>query len=56
LQGFPALYILPSLSDAKLYKLAGNAVSVPVVRLIANRIINTFNTFFKKSVVKKVKQ
>lgn len=32
LQGFPATYILPAtLSDAKLYKLAGNAVSVPIV-------------------------
>lgn len=38
-QGFPASYKLPNLSDAKLYKLAGNAVSVPVVKLIANRII-----------------
>lgn len=31
LQGFPSTYVLPNLSDAKLYKLAGNAVSVPVV-------------------------
>lgn len=38
-QGFPASYKLPQLSDSKLYKLAGNAVSVPVVKLIANRII-----------------
>ena len=38
-QGFPASYKLPNLSDARLYKLAGNAVSVPVVKLIANRII-----------------
>jgi DNA (cytosine-5)-methyltransferase 1 len=38
-QGFPASYKLPQLSDASLYKLAGNAVSVPVVKLIANRII-----------------
>lgn len=35
LQGFPNSYILPNnLSDAKLYKLAGNAVSVPVVMKI----------------------
>ena len=38
-QGFPQSYNLPKLSDINLYKLAGNAVSVPVVRLIANRII-----------------
>jgi DNA (cytosine-5)-methyltransferase 1 len=35
LQGFPSNYIIPhNLSDAKLYKLAGNAVSVPVVEYI----------------------
>ncbi len=39
LQGFPSTYRLPTLSDSNLYKLAGNAVSVPVVTLIANRII-----------------
>ena len=40
LQGFPISYKLPKdLSDTNLYKLAGNAVSVPVVNLIANRII-----------------
>lgn len=39
-QGFPATYRFPpSLSDTSLYKLAGNAVSVPVVKQIANRII-----------------
>jgi DNA (cytosine-5)-methyltransferase 1 len=38
LQGFPIDYKLPSLSDAKLYSLAGNAVSVPVVQLIADKI------------------
>jgi DNA (cytosine-5)-methyltransferase 1 len=38
-QGFPKSYTLPNLSDAKLYKLAGNAVSVPVVKLIADRLI-----------------
>lgn len=38
-QGFPSSYKLPQLSDSNLYKLAGNAVSVPVVQLIANRII-----------------
>lgn len=38
-QGFPENYRLPKLSDGKLYKLAGNAVSVPVVILIANKIV-----------------
>lgn len=38
-QGFPSSYSLPPLSDSKLYTLAGNAVSVPVVKLIAERII-----------------
>ena len=38
-QGFSSSYKLPELSDSNLYKLAGNAVSVPVVKLIANRII-----------------
>jgi DNA (cytosine-5)-methyltransferase 1 len=39
-QGFPASYKLPGLSDTNLYKLAGNAVSVPVVKLIAERLIS----------------
>jgi DNA (cytosine-5)-methyltransferase 1 len=40
LQGFPSEYKLPSsLCDSKLYKLAGNAVSVPVVQLIAQRVL-----------------
>jgi DNA (cytosine-5)-methyltransferase 1 len=38
-QGFPASYKLPALSDTNLYKLAGNAVSVPVVKLIAERLV-----------------
>lgn len=38
-QGFPASYQLPDVSDSHLYKLAGNAVSVPVVKLIADRLI-----------------
>ncbi len=38
-QGFPASYKLPSLADSHLYKLAGNAVSVPVVKLIAERLM-----------------
>jgi DNA (cytosine-5)-methyltransferase 1 len=40
LQGFPRDYKLPDLSDSKLYSLAGNAVSIPVVSIIANRILS----------------
>ena len=40
LQGFPINYKLPNLSDTKLYKLAGNAVSVPVIELIIKKINN----------------
>jgi DNA (cytosine-5)-methyltransferase 1 len=43
LQGFPSTYKLHALSDTNLYKLAGNAVSVPVVKLIANRLIPLFH-------------
>jgi len=39
-QGFPQSYLLPVLADSNLYKLAGNAVSVPVVKLIAERLKN----------------
>ena len=39
-QGFPREYQLPkNLSDSKLYKLAGNAVSFPVVKMIAERLV-----------------
>jgi DNA (cytosine-5)-methyltransferase 1 len=40
-QGFPQNYKINNLglSDAKLYCLAGNAVSVPVVELIANKLV-----------------
>lgn len=39
-QGFPSNYKLPSIADSRLYKLAGNAVSVPIVELIADQIIS----------------
>jgi DNA (cytosine-5)-methyltransferase 1 len=41
LQGFPSDYKLPRISDSKLYKLAGNAVSVPVVKAILELLIQT---------------
>jgi DNA (cytosine-5)-methyltransferase 1 len=40
LQGFPIDYNLPNICDSSLYKLAGNAVSVPVVDLIIEKLIN----------------
>lgn len=39
LQGFPTSYKIEGLSKTKLYKLAGNAITVPVVKLIAERIL-----------------
>ena len=41
LQGFPKNYKLPEISDSSLYKLAGNAVSVPVVSLIVEKLTNS---------------
>ena len=38
LQGFPIDYKLPDICDSALYKLAGNAVSVPVVNLIVSKL------------------
>lgn len=38
LQGFPSDYKLPDICDSFLYKLAGNAVSVPVVELIVGKL------------------
>ena len=39
LQGFPPEYLLPEISDCKLYQLVGNSVSVPVVELLARKIM-----------------
>jgi DNA (cytosine-5)-methyltransferase 1 len=42
-QGFPNSYILPdSIADGNLYKLVGNAVSFPVIQLVAKQILNAF--------------
>lgn len=38
LQGFPSTYKLPKISDSKLYKLAGNAVSYPIIDLLVKKI------------------
>lgn len=40
MQGFPADYKLPAISDSALYKLAGNAVSIPVIQLIVDRLLS----------------
>ena len=48
-QGFPISYKLPKMSDSNLYKLAGNAVSVPVVQLIADRLFDSIEKSTKIS-------
>lgn len=40
LQGFPTDYKLPNLSDSKLYKIAGNAITISVVDLIIKKLIH----------------
>lgn len=40
LQGFPKDYKLPKISDSKLYKLAGNAISIPVLKLIVEKLVD----------------
>lgn len=40
LQGFPNTYKLPNISDSALYRLAGNAITVPVVKLIGDEIVS----------------
>lgn len=42
-QGFDKDFILPDLSDAKLYKQAGNSVVVPVIRRIAEQIFKVLH-------------
>ena len=40
LQGFPDSYNLPTIADSKLYTLAGNSVSIPVITMICDRILD----------------
>jgi len=48
LQGFPSTFIFPeNMSDSNLYKLAGNAVSLPVVELIAQRLVQLLRVIHK---------
>jgi DNA (cytosine-5)-methyltransferase 1 len=42
LQGFPLRYKISGLSDSNLYKLVGNSVSLGVIKMIAQRILNIF--------------
>ena len=41
LQGFPHDYKLPNISDNKLYCLAGNAVTIPLIELIASNLLKS---------------
>lgn len=43
LMGFPKDYVLPEVADSHLYKQAGNAVVVPVVKRIAEQIMVAYN-------------
>lgn len=43
IQWFPDSYILPDLADSRLYKQAGNSVSVPVIQRIAENMILAFD-------------
>ena len=43
LQGFPSSFKLPNLSDAKLYKQAGNSVSINVIEQITNCLEKAVN-------------
>jgi DNA (cytosine-5)-methyltransferase 1 len=38
LQGFPKTYKLPNISDSRLYKLSGNAISIPIIELIIKKL------------------
>lgn len=49
LQGFPADYIIPTMHDAKLYRLIGNAISIPVIDNIAKSIVDKLKTKTKKN-------
>lgn len=43
LQGFPDNIILPNISDSALYKMAGNAITVNLVKLLADEVIRVLN-------------
>ncbi|MDD3302473.1 MAG: DNA cytosine methyltransferase [Candidatus Gracilibacteria bacterium] len=39
IQGYPKDFILPNIADSQLYKQAGNSVSVPVIKRVAEKIL-----------------
>lgn len=43
LQGFPDSYKLPEIADSHLYKQFGNSVSVPVIEVIAKKMMEAMN-------------
>lgn len=43
LQGFPQSFKLPKLSDSRIYKQAGNGVSINVIEKITNCLEKTIN-------------
>jgi len=45
LQGFPKEFKLPNITDNKLYKLAGNAVSIPVVNIIFKKLTKLIDQY-----------
>ena len=47
LQGFPDDFVMP-VSDAQAYKQLGNAVSVPIIKMIMKNMIDTFEKEIKK--------
>lgn len=52
LQGFPESFIVDCVSDVQAYKQFGNSVSIPVIRAVANSIMEVL----LKSQVSKVKK
>jgi DNA (cytosine-5)-methyltransferase 1 len=53
-QGFPENFKLPDISNAHLYKQAGNSVSVPVIKRIAENILKALNKEYCETVEPKL--
>ena len=47
LQGFPDDFVMP-VSDAQAYKQLGNSVSVPIIKLIMHKMIDTYKSTIEK--------
>lgn len=47
LQGFPDDFVMP-VSDAQAYKQLGNSVSVPIIKLIMHKMIDTYKSTLEK--------